>query len=766
MESLRSMAIAVAFGLFIGGCGGGGQGAASLQATNETSAAAVPGSPASTGAGAARQDPPGPLVPVPALPPAVAQAAVANVVTITESEGVSTSDYPVQMGRVFVRGEIRGYPAAIVDGAPVLTQAEVKTRWDDGSVKHAVLSFHVPRIEARQTLRVAFGDQPTGNNEGALTAAQMLDARFGFDARVELSSASSTVAASARQMIVDGRMTRWLSGPIATSVILADHAGTRAYDLGFDSHRSFRPIVHATFWPRINKVFVRVIGEVSNVSALQAMNYDLRIGAGTANATAYAKTAVAQNPGMRWTRTFWLGGAPARLNIDNNLAYLASSGAVPNFDARLVVRPATVARVVSTAGRGREVMGRGDWTTDMWTTGGRNDLGLLPKWDVLWLYTGDAAIREISLSNSDLAGAWPMAFREAVAGRFFDPERQTPAIGLPISLYGRPTLITTQTDNPYTVVADRLVNVGPVPRSEWLPDMAHQPDPYSVPYLLTGDHWYLEQLQFWASWGALSTVHGSDISWGRGPTHSSGNINNQVRGEGWGLRTRVLAAWLSPDGSPEKRYFERLIRDVIAIWEGKRRIQGTAFEGSAEWNWGRWAASHNWTRFGDYTARGLWDFGDTNHITNTTLRAGAAARTTAPFAHGFVTVALGRARELGYPTDALLASVATFYTQTLETGITGFHHMASYVMPTVDSATGKIFASWPATQGAFSPAFNPTRTFTEKMGDLDHGYSQIACAAVANLPASAARAALAAECARVRQAVDMSVDPKWALMPR
>ena len=86
---------------------------------------------------------------------------------------------------------------------------------------------------------------------------------------------------------------------------------------------------------------------------------------------------------------------------------------------------------------------------------GNNDLLNLSKPD---------AIRDISLSNSDLAGAWPMAFRESLAGRFFDPERQTPAIGLPISLYGRPTLITTQTDNPYTAVADRMVYVGPVPR--------------------------------------------------------------------------------------------------------------------------------------------------------------------------------------------------------------------------------------------------------------------------------------------------------------
>lgn len=696
----------------------------------------------------------------------IAQVAAANVVRITEAEGVSTTDYPVQIGRVFARGEITAYPAAIVDGTPVQTQAEVKTRWDDGSAKHAVLSFHVPRLQARQQVRVTFGNQPGGNNDGALTASQMLDARFGFDARIELSASARTVAASARQMLADGRFQRWLSGPIATSVVLADHSLARAYDLGFDANRTFRPIVHATFWPRINKVFVRVIGEVSQAGALQTMDYDLRVAGGTANTTVYAKTGVAHGIGARWTRTFWLGGAPSRVSIDNNLAYLAASRAVPNFDAGIVVSPQTVSTAVARASAQRGVFESGDWYPDMGGTGGRPDIGMFPSWDVQWLYTGDARAREVALSNSDLAGAWPVHFRESTDGRFFDPARAAPALGRPVSLYARPTLVTTQLDNPYTAVPDRLVAVGTVRSSApWNPDMAHQPDPFTVPYLLTGEFWYLEQLQFWAAWGAMSTVHGSDISWGRGPYHWSGNIQNQPRGQGWGLRTRVHAAWYSPDGSPEKAYFEKLTRDVIAIWEGKRRIRGTAFENSTEWNWGWWSATEGWNSAGDLTARGFWDFGDTAHVGNATLLPGAAATTSAPFAQGMLMIGLGRALELGYPAAALVDSTATYYTQTLDGG-NGFHFMSSYVMPIVSGTTRRIFGSWSAVRAAFSPGFDATAVFNQKMTDLDHGYSQIACAGVASIRPSSARDALYQQCVDARRAVDMSVDPKWALVPR
>ena len=115
----------------------------------------------------------------------------------------------------------------------------------------------------------------------------------------------------------------------------------------------------------------------------------------------------------------------------------------------------------------------------------------------------------------------------------------------------------------------------------WVNDGAHQPDPYSAIYTLTGDYFMLEQLQFWAAVQAMSYNPAY-----KGPP-ASGAIVGQPRGCAWVLRNRVHAAFLSPDGSPEKAYFTRLVDDALAYWEGVHGITGTRFEGSAVWWFGR-----------------------------------------------------------------------------------------------------------------------------------------------------------------------------------
>jgi len=62
-----------------------------------------------------------------------------NTIRITEVEGTTINNHPMQIGRPFIKGEIANYPQVLVNGSPLLTQANIKTRWEDGSVKHAIL---------------------------------------------------------------------------------------------------------------------------------------------------------------------------------------------------------------------------------------------------------------------------------------------------------------------------------------------------------------------------------------------------------------------------------------------------------------------------------------------------------------------------------------------------------------------------------------------------------------------------------------------------
>src|SRR5258706_15617899 len=63
---------------------------------------------------------------------------LSNTITVDNVSGTSQKTYPLQFGRPFVQGEIQGYPQVLVNGTPILTQADVKNRYADGSVKFAI----------------------------------------------------------------------------------------------------------------------------------------------------------------------------------------------------------------------------------------------------------------------------------------------------------------------------------------------------------------------------------------------------------------------------------------------------------------------------------------------------------------------------------------------------------------------------------------------------------------------------------------------------
>jgi hypothetical protein len=74
---------------------------------------------------------------------------------------------------------------------------------------------------------------------------------------------------------------------------------------------------------------------------------------------------------------------------------------------------------------------------------------------------------------------------------------------------------------------------------------------------VTGDFYYLEQLQFWADWNVLQINP-------KYRHHSKGLLKtNQVRGQAWGLRTLGDAAYITPDNAPLKSYFVDMIKTNI-----------------------------------------------------------------------------------------------------------------------------------------------------------------------------------------------------------
>jgi hypothetical protein len=695
-----------------------------------------------------------------AVPPAFGaeRPGAANAITLRDASGDGVRDYPVRIGRPFLHGEIPGAPQAVVDGTPLPTQADIKTRWPDGSVKHAVLSFIVPRIASRGRVEVAFKNQQVTAN-APLGSAQMLASEFDFEAAMRIMRDGQTQSVSAREMLANGDFTVWCAGPIATTIILADHSAARKYDIGFEEIRPVRPVFHATFWPSLNKVHVRAIGENSCSEAMQDVAYSLVLTGGlAAPAEAFRQDAIMHAAGTRWTRSFWIGGEPSRqIDIDHNLSYLAKTMAFPNFDTSVSISDAEISRDYARWLREpRNLYDSGGWQKRMPSAGGRGDIGPYTCAQATWLYTGDHRIFEIVSTQADLAGAWPLQVREGDSSRWYDAKRQTRAIGLPVSVYARPNLWLFDDrgnrgkDDQIEIRGDRIRSGNNnLSWGGWQRDGAHQPDPYSALYTLTGDYFALEQLQLWAA----ATVVRYDPAY-KGPA-PSGAILDEVRGKAWVMRSRTHAAYLSPDGSPEKEYFSRMMDDVIAFFEGRLGIRGTPYENSPLWRFAdeRWAYRsplHFWQDQEVHDGQGL--------------KEELVGKSSAPWEHYMLLFELGVTTEKGFATGPLLSWTAFFLTSQFKDPQTfSFYNVQRYWAPSRDPS-GNYFRTWTETLAGYNRP--QPETIPRNTGDGYMAYAYGASTMIVNQPGGAEAYSWLRRNVYEPLHSRYGACPKWAYVPR
>ena len=134
--------------------------------------------------------------------PTSALTAPANTITITNKSGSTQTNYPLQLGRPFVQGEILNHPQVKINGTPVFTQTDVKNRWPDNSVKYAIIAVRIPSMPANYTVTLSFQNQPSGNN-APIAAAELLRQFPDFDAIIQISKPASITG------IIETDLTRW-----------------------------------------------------------------------------------------------------------------------------------------------------------------------------------------------------------------------------------------------------------------------------------------------------------------------------------------------------------------------------------------------------------------------------------------------------------------------------------------------------------------------------------------------------------------------------
>ena len=185
------------------------------------------------------------------------------------------------------------------------------------------------------------------------------------------------------------------------------------------------------------------------------------------------------------------------------------------------------------------IMGLAGLAPYMPTTGERDEIGPLTEAQARWLSTGDGAAFDAMFAQAEASGTVPWHMRDEKTGAPFSIE-QYPKGGW----YG---------ENKVNEPAIAQI------KSEVVPDDAHHPALTYLPFLLTGDPYFLDALQLQLTW-CLGTNPPPYRLDGKGILS-----HGQTRAYAWGLRDLAQLAKVTPAAAPgwmlPRAYWERLLEN-------------------------------------------------------------------------------------------------------------------------------------------------------------------------------------------------------------
>ncbi len=469
-------------------------------------------------------------------------------------------------GQVFEQGSLATTEGLVarIGQTNVAVQVDVKSTWEDGSVKMAVLTFTRPQLAAGAEVDVVLARSAAAAAAAVDLAAVIDKHSFTVDLTLQGKATQTIDVLSAlKDAIAAGKASYWQEGPLASQARVEIPVGG-----------SQRLIFDVTAWKS---------GEIS-VEA--QFNNDLAMGTtgGSVSYTAVVRMdgkvvdneTVSQAQYQNWHQSYASGtadggqglGDPSAgwLNIRHDIDALEETGAIANYDLSLGVSQSLLNSwlTASQAASWDSPLAVNGLTQYMPMTGARSDIGIVTQANAGWLITQDARAAAYALGQAEAASSVPWHFWNAAAGTWLntdaypklwtDPRGGTGKAGVSSST-GLTQQVSTSTG--------------------WTVDTAHQPEISFVPYILTGERWILDNLNAQASAAILA-------AW---PDSRLGTTDlvvqwQQVRAAAWSLRQIENAAFASPDGSAEQSYF-RSAADANWAWLVSQIPQWTKDQGEA-----------------------------------------------------------------------------------------------------------------------------------------------------------------------------------------
>ncbi len=698
--SASNPVLLLTLGIFVSGCGGGSAGesgapapiTANVISSSPSAQQAAPigsiNAPAAlvTPALVPSQAPPesealanpAPAAPPPQLAPVADAPAppkthsnegrVITDVVIHNTSAVAQVNVPMTFGHVFAPGDVTAASAVSgkwADGSDAQLQVNVKASHPDGSLRHAIISASLSQLPASSSATLTLLSGVTVATTPTTPPTALLDA--GFSANVDIDVGGQRYSASADALLRSGQYKTWLSGAVSNEWLVSTPLKTAAGVA--HPHLSARFAVRASGSQRA-RVDVTIENNWAFEAAPQTFVYDAQVLIGGQNV--FTKAALRHFHHARWRKVFWWGGEP-QIHIKHNIGYLIASKAVPNYDRGVKFTEAKLASYKSAwSGTKVEPMGVGMVNPYMPSTGGRDEIGIMPAWYATYLLTMDKRVKDATLGSGDLAGSWSSHYRDRVTDR-------------PLSLAQYPYATvwgkSGDTFNPVTkkYEAFPVCATATACDSPYSHDTSHQPGFAYVPYLVTGDHYYLEELQFWSMFNLFAS----------NPAYrdtSKGLIKgDQVRGQAWSLRTLGEAAYITPDADPLKADFRSFVKSNIDWYDA------------------------NYTNNADALPFGA--------LTNGYALAYTSSTGLAPWQDDFFTAAVGHVVELGFSqAKPLLQWKSKFpiarMTSTDACWVTG----ALYSLKVRDTATSPFYTTYSqAWKASHTPEFGAMACSSQQM---------------------------------------------------
>lgn len=408
----------------------------------------------------------------------------------------------------------QGLAVAGLQVGSLSTQIDVKNRWPDGSIKFAIVSASVP---SPGTYAVTSATLPSGTFTPVVPATSVA---LSIGGTVYTATLPSTPSSDA-----------WMAGPL-----VKEWRNTIAPATSGGSAHPFLRVLFDTRVYNDGKAHVSyTVENILNQTGATTVTYDVTIVAN--GTTVFTHAAVQHFYLTRWRKAYDLSFATATVTPD--LTPFNISKAIPAFNSVVAIDTR-----VDVIGSNFDLEQSGALEPVMGAHGGRAELGPLPDWTARYLVTKNVAQGKFVMANGDLAGSWPIHVRE--------PETTSAGLGSEkiLSIDQHPNLWFDARGTGDAIKGSpmQVAEYGGTPgpgQSALSPSNAHVPDLAFVPYLLTGDRYYSEEMAFWANFGMMSTNgHGAQ-----------GLLKgNEVRGVGWTIRNIAEAAAYYPDSSPIKAY--------------------------------------------------------------------------------------------------------------------------------------------------------------------------------------------------------------------